>query len=359
MAEPNGEFESLIVEEVPCPVVAVDQDLRIVTANAAFRRVFDKGPGSHCYSACMGRDEPCHDCVALQVFGDGKAHGSTFRGSSASGRPLLYDVRALPAPGKGSQVTQVALVMGETSRIEELEQKLQLAERLATVGLTASGLAHTTKNILGGLEGAIFTLDTGLERQDLQLVSMAWEMVKRYLDQVSSLVANLLDYARDQAPRREIFEPGELVNRVVDLFEDKGSLVGVCVQGQIEDGLPPVHVDPEAIHACLANLVTNAMDACQWDPEVNKEHRIQIQVRQHRGGGVEFEVDDNGSGISPENQSKILSSSFSTKGLRGTGLGLLLTRKAVEQHGGTIRFDSTPGQGTKFLFVLPAEIRSG
>ncbi len=244
-------------------------------------------------------------------------------------------------------------------RIEELEQQLQQAERLAAVGLTAGGLAHTIKNILGGLEGAIYTLDSGLEREDLELTGTAWEMVRRYLEQVSTLVASLLDYARDQAPRRETVEPGALVDGVVELFEDKGSLVGVRIEGRVEGGLSPVEVDPQLVHACLANLVTNAIDACQWDPDVDKEHQILIQVRRSRAGGVAFEVTDNGPGIAVENQGKVLSTSFTTKGLRGTGLGLLLTQKAVEQHGGTIRFDSAPGRGTRFRIDLPEAAEAG
>lgn len=360
MAQSKGEFDSLIVEEVPCPVAVVDGDLRIVTANAAFRRVFGARPDARCYRACRGRDQPCDDCVASRVFADGKTHSSQFRGSSPDGRSFLLDVRALPVPGgEAGMATHVALVMAETSRIEELEKQLQLAERLATVGLTAGGLAHTIKNILGGLEGAIYTVDSGLERDDLQRMGVGWEMVRNYLEQVRTLVQNLLDYARDQAPQRETIEPGDLVDRVVDLFEDKGSLVGVRIEGRVEDSLPPVNVDPQVIGACLANLVTNAMDACQWDPDVDREHRILVSVRQRRGGGVVFEVRDNGSGISTENQAKVLSSSFTTKGLRGTGLGLLLTKKAVEQHGGTIQFDSIPGQGTTFRFELPQPVESG
>lgn len=355
MAELNGELESLIIEEVPCPVAVVDRDLCIVTANAAFRRIFDGKPGAYCYQVCGEEDEPCDDCVATRAFDDGKVHASGFRGSPCDGRSLRHDVRAVPLPVEDGEVAHVALMMAEASRIEELEEQLKLADRLATVGLTAGRLAHTIKNIVGGLEGAIYTLDSGLEQEDLAQTAMAWEMVRKYLDQVGTLVGNLLDYAREQAPRRENVGPGELVDRVVDLYEDRGSLVGVHVEGQVQQGLPPVHVDPQAIDACLANLVTNAMDACQWDPDVDKKHRILVTVRQRRDGGVVFEVGDNGPGISPENLGKILSSSFTTKGLRGTGLGLLLTRKAVEQHGGTIRFDSTPGEGTTFRFDLPAQ----
>jgi len=352
------DIESLLIEEVPYPVAVVDEARLLVAANVAFRRVFGAEPGTLCHRACCGTDEPADVCVASRAFVDGETCDSVVRGTADDGRSFLFDVRAVPLPGADGEVARVALVMSERSRIEELEERLRLAERLATVGLTAGGLAHTIKNILGGLDGAIYTLDSGLEKGDLELTASAWEVVQRYLDQISVLVRNLLDYARDQEPRRQPIEPAELVDRVVELFEDKGSLVGVTVEGHVEAGLPSVEVDPQAIGACLANLVTNAMDACQWDPDLDKEHGIQVRVHQSPVGGVVFEVRDNGAGISPKNQGKVLASSFTTKGLRGTGLGLLLTRKAVEQHGGAIRFDSTPGQGTTFQFELPARVES-
>jgi len=117
--------------------------------------------------------------------------------------------------------------------------------------------------------------------------------------------------------------------------------------------LEPVPMDPDAMHACLTNLVGNAIDACTWDPDTDKAHRIELRALSRPEGGVVFEVSDNGMGISEENQPKILAVHFTTKGIRGTGLGLLLTRKVVEEHGGTIAFASTPGEGTVFKIQLP------
>lgn len=239
-------------------------------------------------------------------------------------------------------------------RVERLERELGEAERLATVGLTAAGLAHTIKNILGGLEGAMYTVDTAMERDDRARLRLGWSMVRSYIEQVDALVWNLLHYARESEPRRELRDPGELVREVEALYTDKASLVGVRLDAEVEDGLPQVSVDPQVIHACLANLVTNGVDACTWDPDEGKERRVMIAARAGDGGAVVFEVRDTGTGIPEEHRDKVLATSFSTKGLRGTGLGLLLTRKAVIQHGGAIRFETTPGQGTSFEIELPA-----
>jgi len=112
--------------------------------------------------------------------------------------------------------------------------------------------------------------------------------------------------------------------------------------------------DASILTACLSNLVTNAVDACTWDPDESKEHEIVVAVEPAADGGVVFEVSDNGTGIPESHQSKVLKGPFTTKGIRGTGLGLLLTRKAVEQHGGRITYRTTPGRGTCFRIQIPA-----
>jgi signal transduction histidine kinase len=108
----------------------------------------------------------------------------------------------------------------------------------------------------------------------------------------------------------------------------------------------------------VANLVANAIDACAWDPDLEKQHAVEICAAPQAGGAC-IEVRDNGMGISPENQRKILQASFTTKGMRGTGLGLLLAKRALQDHGGRIEFESRPGQGSVFRVELPAAPKGG
>jgi len=238
-------------------------------------------------------------------------------------------------------------------RVAELEQQLEQAERLASAGLTMAGMAHSIKNILGGLEGGVYVVNSGIKSENLDRTKGGWEMVQQYIDQLTVLVQNLLRYAKPDKPARELVEPGVLAKDVCQLFESKAELVNVAVECRVEQGLEPLSLDRPGMHACLTNLVSNALDACMLDPDDEKQHRIVILVSPTPDRGVIFEVQDNGMGIAEEDQQKILSAFFTTKGIRGTGLGLLLTKKTVEEHGGKISFFSTPGQGATFQLELP------
>jgi len=112
-------------------------------------------------------------------------------------------------------------------------------------------------------------------------------------------------------------------------------------------------IDPRILHSSLLNLVTNALDACIFDADTAKCFRVSLESRREPGGWSQFQVSDNGIGMPPEVKAKLFSSFFSTKGHRGTGLGLLVTRKLIEEHGGEIEVDSQAGKGTTFTVRLP------
>lgn len=345
---------ALSFSEAPYLLAMLDRSYEVVLANPAFLRVFGKGRGP-CHELFKDREEPCEDCPLAPSFEDG--HRCEFRqqGISAMGTRIDYRVHALPVLDRQGKVEFILQLCEDITPLIELEQELQQAERLASVGLSTAGLAHTIKNVLGGLEGGVYVVNSGLKSDNLGRVKSGWEMVQQYIGQLDGLVKNLLDFTRRTEPRREPVEPAELVRDVVQLYESKAELVSVHMEGQTEPGLPPLSLDRAAMHASLTNLVANALDACMLDPDESKLHQIRVLARTGPGRGVTFEVTDNGMGISEQDQRRVFSALFTTKGLRGTGLGLLLTRKAVREHGGEVRFKSTPGKGTSFFIDLPGE----
>jgi signal transduction histidine kinase len=264
----------------------------------------------------------------------------------------MWSVPILDSAGGVELVLQIA---EDLSPRRQLEQELAQAERLASVGFTTAGLAHTIKNILAGLEGGIYVINSGFDQENDERVQGGWAMVQSYIEQVTALVRNLLSYAKDQPPRREPVQPAELVDRVIRLYDDKAALLGIDLERNVAEDLPTLMGDPEMLHACLTNLVSNAMDACCWDPDADKQHIITVSAksRPQQEGGVIFEVTDNGMGIPTEHQHKILRAHYTSKGMRGTGLGLLLTQKTVKDHNGEIGFSSEPGRGTTFHIELP------
>jgi len=341
-----------LFDRAPCFVALVDRERHILGANPAFAASFALAPRIACHKALKGTGQLCASCPADQVFVDGRERAYDEEGLTRDYQAIRLHVQAVPIASPSGTVEHVALIGTDTTRLAELEAGLAQAERLAAAGLNAAALAHTIKNILGGLDGGLYLVDTAIVGKDSGRLESGWEMVKTYIGQVKSLVQNLLRFARPGAPERTEVEPVALVADVVRLYQSKAAMASIEIVTDVASDMQSVCADREALHAALANLVANAIDACTWDPATDKEHRIVIAARPRGEGGIIFEVCDNGMGISEENQPKVLRVLFTSKGLRGTGLGLLLTKKTAEEHGGRVEFESTPGQGTTFRLEI-------
>lgn len=344
----------VLLTDSPVRVAVIDPDHRLELTNGAFDATFPTGESDLCYRVYKGRAEPCEICSVSRTWCNGEPSTSDEEGITREDKLIQYRVHNLPLRGADGNVELVVQVIADRTRLAELEAGLDQAERLARVGMTTAGLAHTIKNLLSGLDGGAYVLESGMEKEDDERVQAGWEMVSGYLDQVKKLVRNLLDYSRPKEPELVELDPGELVQDVVQLYGEKAKMAGAKLEARITGEPPSISADREALHAALTNLVTNAVDACRWDPDLDKAHTIVVAAEKAPQGGVIFEVRDNGTGISEENQRKIGVAFFTTKGVAGTGLGLLMTKKTVEEHGGTIDFESTPGEGTTFRLELPA-----
>ena len=119
--------------------------------------------------------------------------------------------------------------------------------------------------------------------------------------------------------------------------------------------LGEVYMDPQAIHHPTLNLITNALDACIFDPDLKEKWWVKVSTALEKGPRIKLEVSDNGGGMSQETEDTLFTSLFSTKGQSGTGLGLLVTEKIVKENGGTIAVKSKLGKGTTFTIYLPFE----
>ena len=198
-------------------------------------------------------------------------------------------------------------------------------------------------------------VQTALEDRDDQLLQRGWNMVENNIGRISVLVKDLLSYSRERAPQYEETDPNLLAEEVCALFDIKAQEKSIVIQRDFDPDagtMYKVFLDQRGIHACLSNLLANAMDACEMDTK-DIEHRVIVKTRQDGEGNLIFEVSDNGAGMSEETKRKIFASFYSTKGSRGTGLGLMVTSKIVMEHGGEISFDSEEGRGSTFTIVLP------
>ena len=237
--------------------------------------------------------------------------------------------------------------------VEEKARKLIEAERMAAVGQTVSELAHTIKNIANGLKGSIFVLGQGIELDEKEYLLQGWRMVESNVEKIKNLSLDLLNFGKYATVSPRPCDPNGPATEVVRLLESRARELGVDLTVELSAGLAPVPLDAGGIHCCLLNLVGNAVDACR----AGAERRVVVRTLPVPGGGVEYQVADTGCGMPDDVRLRLFQSFFSTKGTEGTGIGLMVTRRIVDQHHGVMEVRSEKGRGSTFTIRLPGRAR--
>jgi signal transduction histidine kinase len=344
------EYKALF-QGVPCYISIQDRDYRIIRTNRFFERDFGKGLGKKCFEVYKGRSAKCEPCPVEKTFEDGQVHFSEETVRMTTGEPVDMVVYTAPIQ---DHLGQTFAVMEMSTNIAEVKR---LQRELATLGQAVAITAHTIKNILNGLEGGAYVVQSGLRRGDQGLAQKGWEMVREGVDMVGHLVKDILLISRARTPEYRDTAPEEVAKQVWTLFEKRAKdlEIDLILDPDGLDNGTRVSVDPKGVHTVLSNLVANALDACVSDPD-RREHWVRIGVKDMGTDGILYEVEDNGPGISHDLQDKLFREMVSTKGSRGTGLGLVVTQKIVTEHGGTISHQAAPSKGTVFRVRFP---RSG
>jgi PAS domain S-box-containing protein len=243
----------------------------------------------------------------------------------------------------------------DLTEIKHLEKEVLMSERLATVGQTVAGMAHGVKNILHGFKGGSYLMEVGFKNNDTEKLKSGWQMIQKNITHTSDLVMDLLTYSKDRDVEYVSCEPNDIVTEVCETFDDSATEHNIRITADLDPAIKTVAMDKTSIHTILMNLVSNAMDACILDDVPGKAYGVTVKTNLAGNNMIRFEVADNGMGMGKKVQNKMFTSFFSTKGHKGTGLGLLVTRKLVEDHNGSIDVFSEPGEGTKFTIELPFE----
>jgi signal transduction histidine kinase len=239
--------------------------------------------------------------------------------------------------------------------VDEKSRKLVEAERLAAVGQTVAGLAHAIKNITAGLTGGMYVLEKGIDLENKTYLSQGWQMIKGNVQKIKGMAVDLLNYAKERQPEYQLCDPNVPAGEVYDLMLSRATDMGVTLKIDRARNLPEAWFDPEGIHRVLLNLVTNAIDACTDISCTSKTREVILRTLKPQGWAVEYQVTDNGCGMDEETKSKVFHIFFSTKGSRGTGLGLMIAKKIVDEHEGVIDLSSEKGSGTVFMVRLPGK----
>ncbi len=338
-----------LFEEVPCYITVQGPDHVIQHANRKFRDTFGPAVGDYCYRVYKHREEQCLVCPSVKTLADGKTREHEEVMVSLDGEKFNMLVTTAPlrdADGKPEAVIKMSI---------DITQIRRLQSQLASIGLLVGSISHGIKGLLTGLDGGIYLVNSGFQKDNPQRVTKGWEMVQRNVDKIRSMVLDILYYAKDRDLTIADVDVGALVAEIRELMTRKAEDFDIRLDVQVAPDVGTIQGDQSAIRAALVNILENSLEACQVDRH-KSGHWVRFRARRASPWMV-FEIEDNGIGMDRETREKIFSLFFSSKGVKGTGLGLFISNKIVDKHGGTIAVTSEPGRGTRFLVRLPLEAR--
>jgi signal transduction histidine kinase/FixJ family two-component response regulator/molybdopterin converting factor small subunit len=334
-----------LFDEVPCYISVQDRQFRLEASNRRFKEDFDVQLGSFCYQVYKQRGEPCVNCPVARTFEDGQSHQAEMVVTSKSGGQynlLIWTAALKDAAGNITHVMEMAT---------NITQIRKLQDRLASLGLKIGSISHGIKSLLAGLDGGMYLVETGLDKEKLDRARQGWEDVKTIVSRIRKLVQDILFFAKERELQCDRIDVLGFVDDVASTIAPKIKAKNVEFVCRFEAALGEFQIDSGVMRLALINILENALDACAED-EAKKSHRI-VFGAQRRENQIVFEVADNGLGMDRETRESLFTLFFSSKGNKGTGLGLFIADRIIDQHGGRISVESKPGQGSAFKITLP------
>jgi signal transduction histidine kinase len=242
-----------------------------------------------------------------------------------------------------------------TESLEKLvQEKTELQDHLSSLGLMIGSISHAIKGLLTGLDGGMYLLDSGFRKENGAKIEEGWQTVKLMVERIRKLILDILYYAKQRDLKWEQVDAIRFATDVATVIAQKMADSRIVFIREFDETAGQFEIDAGYVHSALMNILENAIDACTRDI-AKQDHRIVFALKQDKEHII-FEVHDNGIGMDEETRSKIFTPFFSSKGRRGTGLGLYISNKIIEQHGGSIQVKSKPGRGACFSVRLPTSL---
>ena len=239
-----------------------------------------------------------------------------------------------------------------TESLERLiREKTELQDHLSSLGMMISSISHGIKGLLTGLDGGMYLLEKGFSQKSQDQITEGWDVVKQMVERIRKMVLDILYYAKERDLRWERIDALSFAEEVAKVVEPKIRSGGIEFEKNLDSKIGEFEINAGYVHSALLNILDNAVDACTKDTSKQK-HTITLKVKQDNRHII-FDVADNGLGMDSDTSEKIFTPFFSLKGEKGTGLGLFISNKIIDQHGGEIIVKSKLRQGTLFRIKIP------
>ncbi|OGP65853.1 MAG: hypothetical protein A2170_02395 [Deltaproteobacteria bacterium RBG_13_53_10] len=334
-------------DEVPCYVTVQDRELNIIEANRRFREDFGFVEGRTCYESYKHRQEACSDCPILKTFEDGRSHQAETVVTACNGEHYNILVWTAPLTDSQGQITHVIEMSTNITLIRQLQ------DHVASLGMMLGSMSHGVKGLLTALDGGVYRMESGLAKGNLEEARSGWEMLRLRIERIRKMVLDVLYYTKSRDLELTEIDLQAFVRDLGAVIKPKADQGGVSFVVDFMGAEGTFEADPVALSSAMVNFLENALDACHMD-RTKKDHTIRFSANRS-GNQVLFEITDNGLGMDQETRNNMFTLFFSSKGSRGTGIGLFVSNHVITQHHGHISVESEYGQGTRIRVEIPVK----
>jgi PAS domain S-box-containing protein len=334
-----------LFDEAPCYITVQDPNLTIRAANQRFKEDFDLTVDAFCHKIYKNREDACPDCPVVKTFTDGRSHQCEMEVTSKRGESYRVLIQTAPIRNLAGEITHVMEMATNITRTRRLE------DQLASLGLMIGSVSHGIKGLLTGLDGGMYLLDSGFKKENQGQIREGWDIVRFMVGRIRKMVLDILYYAKEKDLKWETVDVIDIAEEVLQTVGPKMHGLNIALQHRFDPDIGRFEVDAGVIRSALTNIIENAVEACQSDPS-GRSHEICLEVTQD-ADHIYFNVSDNGIGMDETTRANVFTPFFSSKGNRGTGLGLFISNRILNQCGGGISLQSEPNSGSCFSIKIP------
>ena len=337
-----------LFDAVPCYVAVLDREMRVTANNRRFIDEFGDRTGAAFQEVFPIDPEKLRSTPMRRTFHDGRPHHGEMTLSTPGGRRCRTLVWTSPIFSAAGKLLQVLLVFIDVTQIQDLKHNLSF------LGLMLASISHSVKGVLSGLDAGVYTLDKALARGDELQVREGLELVKHMAERIRKITLDILYYAKERQLNPSAVDLRQFIREVVETVRPRFHRFGIRLECDDANGTGMFHADAGLLKAALVNFLENALDACLSDSKDKAEHRV-VLTCESSPEAVGISVEDNGMGMAQEQLQRLFTVFYSTKGIKGTGLGLFIADQIIRQHGGDIAVESSLGRGSRFCVRLPRQ----
>ncbi|WP_300458923.1 ATP-binding protein [Desulfobacula sp.] len=339
-----------LFNEVPCFIYVRDRDYQITDSNRKFKEYFGHHTGEYCFGICKNRDEPCTKCPVEQTFKDGNNHASEMEIISSDGVKHIVLSWTAPIKDNNGEMTHALVLLTDITEARRLE------DHLTSLGFMIGSISHGIKGLLTSLDGGIYMMDTGFKTNDRGKTKQGLELSRQMTSRIKKLVLDILYYTKTRQMEWNKLSVKQFMEDTISIVTTNARKNNITIDHSLDiltdDDL--FEIDEKSLQAAMINILENGIEACIDNPS-KKTHTISFRARIDREK-VLFRIQDTGLGMEPSALKKVFTIFFSSKGNKGTGLGLFITNKVIQQHRGDIKVKSTPTKGTCFIIKIPRTV---